>query len=293
MTIFGKLLVFLNLVFSIATGALIVFVFTTRANWVAAYKDAEAKVKTAEAAYKQEKNAHDNDVRQKEAEMAGLKEQAKQLGTAVETAQQEARSARELATKNEGLSATGQASQAKLLAELAQIREERDGLVKQQNDLRARIVSIQQELDKQVEKAVLADLRARNMEQKAQNLLRQVEDLTVRNRELEANPLAPAGGGATGRAVDEGTTTAPAGVRGKVTFVGSGLAQIDIGSDSGLTQGNSLVVYRGNEWVGDLALVRVEAKQAVGKFTPARRGAEVKKDDLVITSFTGTGRDRP
>jgi hypothetical protein len=291
MTIFGKLLVFLNLVFSIATGALIVFVFTTRANWVAAYKDAETKVKTAESAYKNERASHENDLRQKEAEMAGLKEQVKQLGTAVETAQQEARSARELATKNEGLSATGQASQAKLQAELAQIREERDGLVKQQNELRARIVSIQVELDKQVEKAVHADLRARNMEQKASNLLRQVEELTVRNRELEANPLAPGTGGA--RTVEEGTTTAPAGVRGKVMDVGSNLAQIDIGSDSGLSQGNSLVVYRGNEWVGDLTLTTVQAKIAVGKFTPARRGAEVKKGDLVITSFTGTGRDRP
>ena len=293
MTVFGKLLVFLNLVFSVVTGALIVFVFTTRATWVGAYKDAEAKVKVAEQAYKSEKNAHENDLRQKDAEMAGLKEQVKQLGTAVETAQQEARSARELATKNEGLSATGTASQAKLQAELAQIREERDGLVKQQNELRARIVSIQQELDKQVEKAVLADLRARNMEQKANNLLRQVEELTVRNRELESNPLAPGGGAAPGRAVDEGTTAAPAGVRGKVTAVGSSFAQVDIGSDSGLTQGNTLVVYRGNDWVGDLSLTRVEAKAAVGQFRPARRGAEIKKDDLVITSFTGPGGNRP
>ena len=67
MTIFGRLLVFMNLVFSVITGALIVFVFTTRANWVAAYKDAEAKAKTAEAAYKSERGAHDSDVRQKDA----------------------------------------------------------------------------------------------------------------------------------------------------------------------------------------------------------------------------------
>jgi len=105
MTLFGKLLVFLNLVFSVVTGALIVFVFTTRANWVVAYNDDNAKVKTAESAYKAEKNAHDNDLRQKDAESAGYKEQVKQLTTAVETAQQEARSARELATKNEGLNA--------------------------------------------------------------------------------------------------------------------------------------------------------------------------------------------
>ena len=67
MTIFGKLLVFLNLVFSIATGALIVFVFTTRANWVSAYNHAANQAKAAEAAYKAEKAAHENDIKQKDA----------------------------------------------------------------------------------------------------------------------------------------------------------------------------------------------------------------------------------
>ena len=43
MTVFGKILVFLNLLFSVVTGALIVFVFTTRANWVAAYTDAKER----------------------------------------------------------------------------------------------------------------------------------------------------------------------------------------------------------------------------------------------------------
>ena len=47
MTAFGKVLVFLNLLFSVVTGALIVYVFTTRANWVAAYNDAKVKAEAA------------------------------------------------------------------------------------------------------------------------------------------------------------------------------------------------------------------------------------------------------
>jgi len=292
MTLFGKLLVFLNLVFSVVTGALIVFVFTTRANWVAAYKDAEVKAKTAEAAFKSERLTHENDVRQKDAEMTGLKEAIKQRDQAVETAQQEARSARELATKNEGLNAGANAQQQKVQTELAQIRIERDGLVQQQADLRARIVKLIEERDAQVGKAVAADLRARTMEQKANNLLRQVEELTLRNRELEQ--AAPGGGGgSTAPSVLEGTIkSAPPGVRGKVTNVGetrTNLAQIDIGSDSGLSQGNTLIVYRGNDYLGDLTLSAVQPKTAVGTFKPARRGAEIRKDDLVITSFAGGG----
>jgi hypothetical protein len=130
------------------------------------------------------------------------------------------------------------------------------------------------------------------MEQKANNLLRQVEELTVRNRELESSGLVPGGGGTPAPSlVDGAPKSAPPGVRGKVTYVGTTgtkLAQIDIGSDSGLSRGNTLIVYRGNEWVGDLTLTDVNPKVAVGKFTPAKRGAEIKKDDLVITSFTGS-----
>jgi len=67
MTPFGKLLVFLNLVFSVVTGALIIFVFTTRSNWVGAYNDAKVKAESAEKAYKAEKTAHENDLKQKDA----------------------------------------------------------------------------------------------------------------------------------------------------------------------------------------------------------------------------------
>jgi hypothetical protein len=291
MTAFGKLLVFMNLVFSVVTGALIVFVFSTRANWVTAHNHAAAQAKAAEAAFKTERASHENDLKQKEAALEGLRAEVTRLQNAVSAAQQETQSARDLATKNEGLNAADKTAQQKVQAELAQIAKERDALVQQQSELRARIVAIQGELDKQRGEAVLADLRSKNMEQKANNLLRQLEEMTARIRELEANSLAP-GAGANPRAGGD-VKPAPAGVRGKVTVVGSGstpLAQIDIGSDSGLSSGNILIVYRGNDYLGDLKLTEVQPKIAVGQFTPSRTGNTIKSGDLVITSFSGAPR---
>ena len=194
MTAFGKLLVFMNLVFAVVTGALIIFVFTTRANWVGAYKHAEAQAKAAEQAYKQEKAAHENDIKQKDASAKELEAQVTRLNSAVATAQGEAQSARDLAAKQENLNRSANTEAQRLQAELNQIREERAALDKEKAALRDQVVKIQKELGKQVEVAVTAELRARNMEQKANNLLRQVEELTVRNRELEAS-----GGAGTGR----------------------------------------------------------------------------------------------
>jgi len=48
-----------------------------------------------------------------------------------------------------------------------------------------------------------------------------------------------------------------------------------------------LIVYRGNEYLGDLTIMRTEAKEAVGKFTPKSRSAKVVEGDSVITSFAG------
>ena len=177
--------------------------------------------------------------------------------------------------------------------ELKQIKEERDVIVKEKEEYRALIVALRKEVDKEHSIAVNADLQAKNLVQKNGNLLRSVEELNVRVRELESTgALVGSGGGGVGAGtsiVDPPPRAAPGGVRGKVTAVGSSssaLAQIDIGSDSGLSLGNVLTVYRGNEYKGDLLLTSVLPKTAVGKFTPAKRTSKIEKDDQVITSFS-------
>ena len=295
MTVFGKILVFLNLIFSVVTGALIVYVFTTRANWVAAYNDAKQKVVMADERYQAERTAHEADRKQFEETLKGVQAQVKLVETQLSTAQEEANRLRGQADTQTQLAGGANTELQKIQAELAQIKEERQRLVEEKEVQRNRVVAIQVELDKQRGIAVNESLQAKNLLQRVTNLLRQVEDLTAQNRRLEA--MVPGGAGAgAGTAggersvTDAPPTSAPPNVRGAVTYVGTNgtMAQINIGSDSGLSVGNVLTAYRGSEYVGDLTITAVEAKVAVGKFTPARRNSQIRKDDSVITSFSGT-----
>jgi hypothetical protein len=288
MTVFGKILIFLNLLFSVVTGALIVFVFTTRANWVSAYNDAKTKAEAVEKGYQTERASHDNDRKQAEAAQAALNEQVTLLDKQIAVHRDEIERLRKSADAQTALHNTSSANSQRLQAEIDQMKSEREALVSEKDSLRTRIVNIQKELDTWRSTAITSDLEAKNMRQRVTNLLRQVEELTARTRELEAQ--APGGGSrGTVSAGVETAKAAPANVRGKVTGVGlNGLAQIDIGSDSGLSPGNTLIVFRGNEYLGDLTLTAADPKVAVGKFVPKSRAAKIGVGDSVITSFAGT-----
>jgi hypothetical protein len=290
MTAFGKLLIFMNLIFSVVTGALIVFVFTTRANWVSAYNDAKQKVELAEKAYKAEAASHQNDLKQKDATLKGMEDQLKALTTQHNSALAEAETSRKLASDQEKNNLAANTAQQKLQTELNQIKAEREAIIKEKEQLRQMIVKIQDELGKQREIAVLADLNSKNLIQKNNNLLRQLENLTARVRELESSGLVGTGSSGPAPSITEPLPkSAPPNVRGKVTKVGStgsGLAQIDIGSDSGVTAGNVLTVFKDNVYKGELRITNASAKIAVGIFTPARRTMTIEEGDSVITSFS-------
>jgi hypothetical protein len=292
MTIFGKILVFMNLLFAVATGALIIFVFTTRTSWQAAYEDAKKKAEAAETAYKAEKASHDNDIKQKDSASASDKAEIERLTKEMGNIQAENERLAKAATDQTNLTNKAATSEKALQTELAQLKTEREDMVKEQGDLRGRIVNQQKEIDSWRNTAVNADLQAKNLLQKNNRLLQSVEELTLKVRDLESIGTGTAGtGGSGGSIVEPPPRSAPGGVRGKVTSVsssGSGLAQIDIGSDSGLSPGNVLTVYQGSEYKGDLQLQTVLPKSAVGKFVPAKRTSKIEAGDKVITSFSTT-----
>jgi hypothetical protein len=296
MTAFGKLLVFLNLLFSVVTGALIVVVFTTRANWKAAYTEAAAQAKAAEAAYKAERAAHENDLKQKTVGSASLEAELASLRTAYTTALADVETNRRAIDEQKKLAQDARADSQRLEQEMVALKSERGTLAAEQNELRTKLVNIQKELDTQRGVAVLADLNSKNLLQKNMNLLQQVELLTVQIRNLESGAGAlvrPGGNSAADSILNPPPKTAPPGVRGKVVEVsqsGAGLAQINIGSDSGLSPGNVLTVFVGSEYKGDLTITAVDPKTAVGKFTPVRREVKIMKDDQVITSFSGVSQ---
>ena len=293
MTSFGKILVFMNLLFSVVTGFLIIMVFDKRTDWKTKYDKVERRAEAAELAYKSEKLSHDNDLKQKDSASAGLVIEVNSLKDRLTATQQESAKLLDDAQKDKQATAGALVNSEKIEAELAQLKEERQKLVDEKQAQRVAIVKVQQELDAQRSLAVNESLQAKSLLSKNSNLLRQLEELTVRLREAEQNGgsgLAAGGGTPGGNSVlNPPARPAPPGVRGRVTAVGregTFLAQINVGSDSGLSAGNVLVIYRGDIYVGDLTITGTEPKVAVGKFTPAKRNMAVQVDDAVITSFT-------
>lgn len=300
MTAVGKTLVFLNLIFSVATAGLIVMVFTTRASWKAEYEKVKNVAVVAEAAYKSEKTARENDVKSRD---SLIKSQADTIA-AVTSERNEMRQ------RNDSLSAEiikerkekgdAQANHAALSQEVTSLKVERDTLTAEAVNLRGRVLAIQKELNDQKLLAVNNRIEADSFKAKSDRLLARLEEveknLTVANNRLNALGAT----GATGREPSLLTpppTPAPRDVKGTVTAVGTGgLTVVNIGSDSGLSAGNKLDVYRVDPkeplkslYLGELVISRTEPKQAVGQFyakpfaKPDERLPKVK--DVVSTSL--------
>lgn len=294
MTAFGKILVFMNLLFSVVTGFMIIMVFDKRTDWKTKYDKMERRAESAEVAFRNEKQSHDNDLKQKdsattskETEIASLKER---LIAAQADAQANLKKAQEQEKINSGASTDSQ----KIQAEMAQIREERQRLIDEKQVLRASLVNVQKEVDAQRLSYVNADLQAKALLSKNSNLLKQLEELTVKLRDMEqAGTQLATGVPGTNSVLNPPPKAAPPGVRGRITSIGregSNLAQINVGSDSGVSAGNVLIVYRGDVYVGDLTVTGTEPKIAVGKFVPAKRNMTVQVNDAVITSFSSVSQ---
>lgn len=294
MTAFGKILVFMNLVFSVVTGFLIIMVFDKRTDWKNKYDKMEKRAEAAELLYKSEKLSHENDIKQAESASVELVARARSLQTRLDDAIKAAEDNLKKAQTQETLNSTANTDSQKIQSELAQIRQERQTLIDEKQKLQEKIVQAQKDVDAQKVAAVNADLQAKALFSRNQNLLRQLEELTVKLRDAEQNTTLASGSTTSNRSILLPIPkVAPPGVRGKITAVGKEgtfLAQINVGSDSGLTAGNVLTVFRDDVYVGDLTISGTEPKLAVGKFTPAKRSLAIQVGDSVITSFSSVSQ---
>src|SRR5437868_5245597 len=72
MTVIGKILVFVNLVFSLITAGLIVMVYTTRTNWADAYNKQTAALKVVRDDLSAAQAARDEEIKRKDADYQQL-----------------------------------------------------------------------------------------------------------------------------------------------------------------------------------------------------------------------------
>lgn len=72
-------------------------------------------------------------------------------------------------------------------------------------------------------------------------------------------------------------------VAGRVTRIDGEFATVNIGSDQGVESDQVMYVYRSillQEYVGTLKLLRVNAEQSVGLFTPSGPGMQIQLGDI-------------
>ena len=266
MTIVGKILVVLNLVFALVVGAFLTMDYATRTNWKQRYEEAtrelqvmnvssktttdsavgrENEVKKLQNLLEVERQSRKNDKIVFDVEKANWKNDLKE--------QEERANAADLTAK------TAQAAVARLLEEnkgLAAAIQTRDkAIVKTEEDNRNLRAA-----------AIANENLAKALQVRNENLL---EQLMQARRDLAK--LESGKSGITEVASDPNRLNPPAVfVKGQIEKVDSkdGLVEISIGSDQGLKKYNTLEVYRLNpkaEYLGTLRVVEVYNHRAVGR----------------------------
>jgi hypothetical protein len=290
MTAVGKILVFVNLLFSLVVGGLVTMVYVARTHWTDEYKklsDRYAVVQASESAAKREaeENLTKSAARVKAVEKQLEKAQAdlKSVLEANDLATKELGEQRSKEAKAEAIRAAAQKEIELRQKDVEQIRT----FLKEERDLNVRLT-----LDKEAlnNRAVTAEINMKAVQDKNQQLVKQLEETTKEIVRLRAT-----GGKATTTVAGNLPNPPQENVDGLVetTDPTSHLVTITLGSDAGLAKGHTLEVFRLNpvvptqsKYLGRIRLVEVTATRAVGQPTgrmaaPPQRGDHVASQILV------------
>jgi hypothetical protein len=283
MTVLGKVLVFVNLLFSLFVAYFITQSYAKRTDWARAHKEAVAELKKAEDSRNQyaeqaqkaitEGNAKVRDVQaelgKERQEKANIQAVRKDLESQVATLK--------AAVEKYGVGTGGQQNEVKRLSDqadtlqkmLADALKRVDDQVRAMEDFRQR--AIKAEIDNK-------SLIARNndllqvLQEKEQDLIRiKANQGGVSTTTLTANPPP---GDVSGRVKSYDPT--------------SGLLTITVGSDAGILKGHTLQVYRlepNGQYVGVIRILEVRPNEAVGKLINKPR-APVQVNDKVANKIS-------
>jgi hypothetical protein len=291
MTMYGKILVFLNLVFSLVTGIFIITAYVNRTNWKAAYDQLEKNYKVAEAnadAYYAEAKETEKRAEDKVKAIDGQLKQAK--NDIVTLTQQRDGKQKELETeKQKALSSNTNATNSD--AQLKRLQSEVGALETRLATANGNYLKLQQQFKEEQDKEMAATI-AYNSEHDRNLRLLETHKTVLQDYELAKRKLANLG--ATG----PGTlprNPPPDDVEGIITEADAktGLVTISIGSDSGINVGHTLDTYRLKpepKYLGTIRILDAQAHKAVGRLTAPPRYGPLKEGDIVATKILSSPR---
>jgi hypothetical protein len=291
MTILGKILVFVNLIFSLVTGALVIMVYVTQNNWVDGFEKLKKNYQVSEANARMYAQEVDEAKAKCNKELSALQAQ-------VRAAQQEVASARQLVdakaaelSQIQGRSMLTNNNVSELMEELNRRKLELDRLKEVLKDKEEKMVRMESQNTRWRSDAITAGITAQSEQDRNRQLLDQLAALT---KELDRRQ-APGAGSATPHTTSYGQRPPADDVEGTVleTDAKSDLVTISIGSDSGVNKGNTLVVYRLKprpEYIGQLSVIDSRPKDAVARPIKPLHAGPVQKGDIVASRVLATGR---
>jgi hypothetical protein len=268
MTTVGKILVFLNLVFSLIVGGLVMVVYLTRTNWEKNYVKLEANYKAVEA-------DRDQTVAEMDADRLDHNARLKTVTDERDDARKERDVAKRAQARAEQENAALKADERGKSAEATTVVESLEARRKQvlkleeeKEQLRKDKIAVIEEKNKERAARIQADVDSRYYKARALELESQVKEA---HRELIKMQ-----GGITGTVTTrkKGEENPPReNVEGRITRVDpeDNLVQLSIGSDSGLEPGHTLKVFRlhpipeQSRYLGVIEVLTVRPHEAVGR----------------------------
>ena len=205
MTVFGKILVFVNLVFSFVTAGLIVMAYQTRINWKQAYTDQKAAATAAEANVATVKANAEDEVKRRDAQFQALK-------TEKDKAENDIKALKDQVAKAEAdykALASAQGGTQEVVKnqadELGRRKTEVETLKKQLDDRDKKVAAIDQQMARLRDESVQYRIQWEQAKERNGLLQTQVEQLARQNDRLRqqlgggittvASPPAAAAGG--------------------------------------------------------------------------------------------------
>ncbi|MFO0810985.1 MAG: hypothetical protein U0746_20340 [Gemmataceae bacterium] len=285
MTVLGKILVFVNLVASLATAGLIAMAFTTRTNWATAYTTANSRVLAISNNAKAEVDEANNLVKAMQIQLDKHKNEKVEVVKSVDNEKENLKAKQaELDSVKEALAKAAQNFK-DATEELTRRKAEVEAFVARLNERDKKI----SEIDRR-----MADLRGEKThfetsfqvaKDRNEQMRQQIESLKIENSQLRSQ----IGAGSTQPGSPTGTKVVPPDdVRGTVKRIDGELATISVGSDAGVNVGNSLKIYRLNppDYLGEVTILAATPQQAVGRISGPKK-SQIRVGDEVAANILG------
>jgi hypothetical protein len=270
MTAVGKILVFVNLVFSLIVAALVVTIYMTQTRYAAELKKSEANNQVLVASFQASQEENQRVAAAAAAQVAEANTRAKNAEAERDyqagLVKDRDRDLAQLRGKNNQNDAVTTASQVEVTRRQADTEKLRETL-KKETDENARLVN---ENNKVLQRAVAAEIQFRAVSERADRMEKEMQRLAQDNARLKAN----VGGGTTVARGGVNAKNPPAeNVEGLVKAYdpASGLMTLTIGTDAGVTKGNTMEVFRlaavpsQSKYLGTIRIIEAGHNYAVGQ----------------------------